>query len=220
MRTSKNWLLIVAALGLSATSEARGGHGGGHGGGGHGGGHGGFGGHMGGGHVGGYGGHTGGGYGGHLGGAYGGRVGGYGGRMVGGYGAHGYMGPRYGHGMYRRGFYYAAVGAAFLWIPGYWNWSGQSYVWTQGVWSAPPNPGEVWIPAQWNWNGNMWLWCEGHWEVAPGDQTSEAPVNDGTDEGNAPRTNVRPPMPPPMKSEEIPLPPAQTAPAPETNEAE
>ncbi len=197
MRTSTNWLLIVAALGLSAASEARGGRGGG-----------------------GHSGRMGGGHGGHMGGGHGGHGGGYGGHMGGGYRAHGYMGPRYGHGRYRRGFYYAAVGAAFLWIPGYWNWSGQNYVWTQGVWSAPPNPAEVWIPAQWTWNGNMWLWCEGHWEVAPGDETSEVPVNDGTDDGNAPRTNVRPPMPPPMKSEEIPAPPAQTAPAPETNESE
>lgn len=133
-------------------------------------------------------------------------------------GPYGYRGPRYGRGFYRQGFYQAAVGTAFVWIPGSWYWGERSYLWTPGLWSMPPEPSEVWIPAHWVWANGAWVWREGSWASAPDHETSDDPLrdddrgdedNDARDDEAAP--SAAPPAPPPNKVEEIPKPPPPPA---------
>lgn len=57
--------------------------------------------------------------------------------------------------------YAPAVG--FLWIDGYWNWSGVRYVWVPGRWEAP-RPGYNWIPHRWEHAGDHWRHSGGTWE--------------------------------------------------------
>jgi hypothetical protein len=55
------------------------------------------------------------------------------------------------------------------WVPGYWDLSGSTWVWVEGAWVAPPNPGFFWIPPHWAPVANRWYWEGGHW-AAPGEQ--------------------------------------------------
>jgi hypothetical protein len=33
--------------------------------------------------------------------------------------------------------------------------------------SHPPGPKAVWIPGHWNWDGDTWTWISGHWVKKP-----------------------------------------------------
>lgn len=35
------------------------------------------------------------------------------------------------------------------------------------VWVAPAQPGEVWLDGFWHWDGAQWVWVDGHWELPP-----------------------------------------------------
>ena len=53
--------------------------------------------------------------------------------------------------------------AGYVWIGGFWNWSGGRYVWAQGHWEAP-RPGYRWVPHTWSREHDGWHAHEGHWE--------------------------------------------------------
>src|ERR1700733_8801858 len=42
-----------------------------------------------------------------------------------------------------------APGAGYVWLPGYWGWSGAAYVWYPGRYDVRPVGATVWIPAAW-----------------------------------------------------------------------
>jgi hypothetical protein len=50
----------------------------------------------------------------------------------------------------------------FVWIPGFWSWTGAQYVWVAGRWSAP-RPGFVWVTAHWRPVGHKGRYVPGHW---------------------------------------------------------
>lgn len=50
-----------------------------------------------------------------------------------------------------------------VWIPGYWQWSGQRHVWIGGRWSAP-RVGYHWVPDHWVRGGRGWRRETGRWE--------------------------------------------------------
>ena len=56
----------------------------------------------------------------------------------------------------------AAPAPGFIWIGGYWTWSGGRHVWTRGHW-APPRPGEHWVARQWERGPGGWHQRGGHW---------------------------------------------------------
>ena len=52
----------------------------------------------------------------------------------------------------------------YVWVPGYWTWSGQQqYQWTSGHWAVPPNPGAAWVAPRWEQQGNGYKFTEGYW---------------------------------------------------------
>jgi len=51
----------------------------------------------------------------------------------------------------------------YVWIGGYWNWTGERHEWVAGRW-APPHPGHYWVAPQWVRQGDGWRMKRGHWE--------------------------------------------------------
>lgn len=55
-----------------------------------------------------------------------------------------------------------APAPGYIWIGGYWSWSGDRHVWTRGHW-APPRPGYHWVPRRWSQGPGGWHQHGGHW---------------------------------------------------------
>jgi len=36
----------------------------------------------------------------------------------------------------------------FVWVAGFYQWSGRAYVWVPGGWVRPPYPRAVWVPSR------------------------------------------------------------------------
>ena len=56
-----------------------------------------------------------------------------------------------------------APAPGYVWIGGYWRWSGVAHVWVPGHWVVG-RPGYVWVPHRWVRYGGGWRLAEGHWE--------------------------------------------------------
>ena len=57
---------------------------------------------------------------------------------------------------------YAAPAPDFIWIGGYWSWTG-AWVWVPGHYARPPHAGAVWVAGGWHARGRSWVWAGGHW---------------------------------------------------------
>lgn len=51
----------------------------------------------------------------------------------------------------------------YVWIGGYWGWSGRSHHWVPGLWEAPRH-GHRWEPHRWERHGDHWRERPGRWE--------------------------------------------------------
>jgi hypothetical protein len=51
----------------------------------------------------------------------------------------------------------------YVWIPGYWGWQGERYVWIRGRY-AYGRPGYAWRPDRWEQHGDRWHHVAGDWE--------------------------------------------------------
>ena len=51
----------------------------------------------------------------------------------------------------------------YVWIGGYWHWTGGRHDWVPGRWEAP-RPGYYWRPHRWEQDGQYWRQNGGHWE--------------------------------------------------------
>ncbi len=56
-----------------------------------------------------------------------------------------------------------APGPGYVWVPGYYRWSGTAYVWVPGAWVRPPRPRAVWVPGHWVHDRRGWFFVEGRW---------------------------------------------------------
>ena len=54
-------------------------------------------------------------------------------------------------------------GPGYLWIPGYWAWSGYEYYWVPGYWALPPAADLYWTPPYWAWNDGQYVFYAGYW---------------------------------------------------------
>ncbi len=52
----------------------------------------------------------------------------------------------------------------YVWVPGYYSYSGTSYAWVRGHWTAPPEGYRRWNAGHWHQTKKGWHWEEGHWE--------------------------------------------------------
>lgn len=54
-------------------------------------------------------------------------------------------------------------GSDYVWVRGYYNWTGEHYVWVPGSWTEVPRPAAVWVPGQWQPTTGGYVWVAGHW---------------------------------------------------------
>lgn len=52
---------------------------------------------------------------------------------------------------------------AFVWQPGYHQWTGAGYVWVPGRWVAPPYSRARWVPGRWRHTRHGYYWEAGRW---------------------------------------------------------
>lgn len=57
----------------------------------------------------------------------------------------------------------ARPGPLFVWVDGYWKWTGSEYTWIRGHWVKAPK-GKVWVQGRWEKRGAHWVWISGHWK--------------------------------------------------------
>jgi WXXGXW repeat (2 copies) len=51
----------------------------------------------------------------------------------------------------------------WVWVPGYYRWSGTRYIWAPGRWVNPPRRGVVWIPGRWVPRSGGYVYIAGSW---------------------------------------------------------
>lgn len=61
------------------------------------------------------------------------------------------------------GYVGVAPGPGYVWVDGYYDWGGRSYVWVPGRWLRPPRPRAVWVPGRFVQHGRGHQWVRGHW---------------------------------------------------------
>ena len=54
-------------------------------------------------------------------------------------------------------------GDGYVWIPGYYRWSGRSYFWVHGRWEHAPRGRRAWVPGRWHSGRHGWYWVSGYW---------------------------------------------------------
>jgi hypothetical protein len=70
--------------------------------------------------------------------------------------------PRVGPPALRAEVMIGSPGPGYVWIAGYWGWSGGSYHWHRGHWVRARH-GRSWVDGRWEQRGNKWNWRKGHW---------------------------------------------------------
>jgi hypothetical protein len=53
-----------------------------------------------------------------------------------------------------------------IWIPGYWNWTGKTFIWQAGHFDHERR-GQAYVPAMWEPVGQGWALIPGHWVATP-----------------------------------------------------
>jgi hypothetical protein len=56
-----------------------------------------------------------------------------------------------------------APGGGYIWMEGYWTWTGTGWAWTSGRWVRPPRPKSEWVPGHWERAGGTWMYHQGYW---------------------------------------------------------
>jgi hypothetical protein len=64
---------------------------------------------------------------------------------------------------------YAPV-VGYIWIGGYWNWTGHRHEWVHGRWDVP-RPGHRWVAPRWERDGKHWRQQRGGWTQETDTQT-------------------------------------------------
>jgi len=55
-----------------------------------------------------------------------------------------------------------AARSGYVWVPGYWRWSGRDHVWVEGHWLRERR-GWHWVPAHWDERGGRFYFQPGVW---------------------------------------------------------
>ncbi len=54
-------------------------------------------------------------------------------------------------------------GRDYVWLPGYYRWEGNRYIWEKGRWDRPPRAHARWIAPRWEHRRDGYVFIEGHW---------------------------------------------------------
>lgn len=57
----------------------------------------------------------------------------------------------------------ACPGPKYLWVRGFYRWSGAAYVWVPGRWAVRPHNHARWVEPEWRHHQRGWVFVEGHW---------------------------------------------------------
>jgi hypothetical protein len=58
----------------------------------------------------------------------------------------------------------ARPSAQHVWIPGYYTWRDNRYVWIAGRWEMPPRTEAVWVAPRWERESGGYRFYEGYWQ--------------------------------------------------------
>ena len=61
-----------------------------------------------------------------------------------------------------------APGPGFIWVSGYWEWTGVQYAWVSGRWQRPPSGYTVWVGPRYERVRSGWRYRPGHWNKGRG----------------------------------------------------
>jgi len=50
-----------------------------------------------------------------------------------------------------------------VWVPGFWEYNGQGYVWVNGYWAVPPAYHRNYVAAHWAYRGGYYVYIRGYW---------------------------------------------------------
>jgi len=56
-----------------------------------------------------------------------------------------------------------APGPGYVWVDGFWDLRGSSWVWANGYWGRPPYAGGVWVRPYWAPYGRSYRFHRGYW---------------------------------------------------------
>ena len=54
-------------------------------------------------------------------------------------------------------------GPGYVWVPGYYQWRGSTYVWISGRYTLVERGYRSWVPGEWRHTRRGWYWVDGHW---------------------------------------------------------
>ena len=57
----------------------------------------------------------------------------------------------------------ASPSTRHVWVAGDYVYRGNNYVYNQGYWAVPPQPGFRWVEGHWKETRRGWRWIAGHW---------------------------------------------------------
>lgn len=57
----------------------------------------------------------------------------------------------------------APPGPEYVWVGGFYRWTGIEYVWVGGRYERPPRPRAVWVPGRWVHGRRGWYFVDGRW---------------------------------------------------------
>jgi hypothetical protein len=55
-------------------------------------------------------------------------------------------------------------GGGMAWVPGYWAWTGNEFVWDGGRWVPIPVGATTWVPGRWESRSDGYAWVPGRWK--------------------------------------------------------
>lgn len=101
-----------------------------------------------------------------------------------------------------------APGPGWVYVPGYWTWTGRRYVWVDGNWRRPPRQGHIWVSGAWVAHSGRYRYLPGRWATpsraryyrsvrpAPVHRAGPPPPRDRDRRPPPPRDRDRRPPPP------------------------
>ena len=57
----------------------------------------------------------------------------------------------------------ASPGPGYVWVGGYYSWTGRDYYWNRGHWTQPARGYSQWNPGHWHRDQRGHYWIAGHW---------------------------------------------------------
>jgi len=73
----------------------------------------------------------------------------------------------------------ARPGDGYVWIEGYWGWTGHKYAWERGRWVRPPRERVVWVAPRYEKFEHGHAYAPGHWREGPQERREEGRRDEG-----------------------------------------